>query len=467
MARPAVVAAHQAAGRAAGPAVHPAVGHRTRTGCSQETPEGASNFRAARNPERRAAATTPELSVTDGRVPFVSRYRLAPTSQQEALLLRQCKHARYMWNIAREQWEMWSPGRRGYPPGFAEQCRQLTEARADNPWLRAGSQTVQQQALRDFSQAVSNFYLGTHGRPTWRSAGLHEGFRIVGPQAQRVERLSRKCGRVLVPKVGWVRFRLSKALSDAKSYRITRDRAGRWHIAFSVVPDPIPAPGAGAVVGVDRGVVVSAALSTGDLLTVPGLRRSEGARLLRLQRRFARARGGSNRRAKLRAAIAKMKARETDRRKNWTEQTSTDLARRFDVIRVEDLRITQMTRSARGTVQEPGRNVRQKAGLNRGILANAWGMLVTRLERKAPGRVEKVDPAYTSQTCSRCGIVDREARESQAVFRCRSCDYVANADVNAACNIAARGIAAGRAVTARRDPMAGSEKREPQLATSA
>jgi transposase len=207
---------------------------------------------------------------------------------------------------------------------------------------------------------------------------------------------------------------------------------------------------------------VSAALSTGELLTVPGLRRDERARLLRLQRRFARARRGSNRRAKLRAAIAKLKARETDRRKNWAEQTSTDLARRFDVIRVEDLRITQMTRSARGTIEEPGRGVAQKAGLNRGILANAWGMLVTRLEQKAPGRVEKVNPAYTSQTCSRCGIVDREARESQAVFRCRSCGYIANADVNAA-----RNIAAGRAVTARRDPISGSEKREPQLATSA
>jgi transposase len=343
----------------------------------------------------------------------------------------------------------------------------LTEARAFNGWLRAGSQTVQQQALRDFSQTVANFYAGTHRRPTWRKAGQHEGFRIVGPQVRRMERLSGKWGRMLVPKVGWVRFRLSRALPDAKSYRVTHDRAGRWHIAFAVIPDHIPAPGTGEVVGVDRGVVVSAALSTGELLTAPGLRRRERVRLERLQRRLAHTRRGSKRRAKLRVAIAKVKARETDRRKNWVEQTSTELARRFDVIRVENLRITQMTRSARGTVEEPGRHVAQKAGLNRSILANAWGMLVTRLEHKAPGRVEKVVPAFTSQTCSRCRIVDRRARESQAVFRCRSCGYSANADVNAARNIAAPNIAAGRAVTARRDQMLGSEKREPQLATSA
>lgn len=361
---------------------------------------------------------------------------------------------------------MWARDR-GAAPGFTEQCRQLTEARAENAWLRAGSQTVQQQALRDFRQAVVNFYMGTHRRPTWRRAGIHEGFRMVGPQAQRVERLSRKWGRVLVPKVGWVRFRITRKLPAAKSYRITRDRSGRWHLAFAAIPEPIPAPGTGEVVGVDRGVVVSAALSTGQMLAVPGLRCGERRRLLRLQRRLARARRGSNRRKRLQVAIAKVKAHETDRRTNWTEQTSTDLARRFDVIVVEDLRIAEMTRSGRGTIEEPGRNVAQKRGLNRGILANAWGMLVTRLEQKAPGRVERVDPAYTSQTCSRCGSADREARESQAVFRCRSCGYFANADVNAACNIAARSIAAGRAVTARRDPMTRSEKREPQLATSA
>ncbi|MGW5189868.1 RNA-guided endonuclease InsQ/TnpB family protein [Kribbella sp. NPDC004138] len=392
----------------------------------------------------------------------MSRYRLAPAPQQEDLLLEQCKHARYVWNLAREQWSMWQPGRRANPPGYFEQSRQLTEARAENAWLRAGSQTVQQEALRDFRQAVTHFLAKTHGRPTWRRAGVHEGFRVVGPQARRVQQVSRKWGRVLVPKVGWVRFRLAKALPDAKSYRITRDRAGRWHIAFTRIPDHVPGPGSGEVVGIDRGVVVSAALSTGELLTVPGLRSGERTRLRRLQRRMARARRGSNRRAKLRATIARLKARETDRRKNWVEQTSTDLARRFDTIRVEDLHIAQMTRSAKGTADQPGRNVAQKAGLNRGILASAWGLLVTRLEHKAPGRIERISPAYTSQTCSRCGIVDREARESQAAFRCRSCGHTANADVNAAVN-----IAAGRAVAARRDPLSGSEKREPQLATSA
>ena len=121
-------------------------------------------------------------------------------------------------------------------------------------------------------------------------------------------------------------------------------------------------------------------------------------------------------------AIARLRARETDRRKDWAEKSSTGIVRRFDVIRVEDLQITNMTRSAKGTLEKPGRNVRQKTGLNRVILRSGWGLLVRRLEEKAPGRVEKINPAFTSQRCSACGQMDRDSRENQAVFRCTAAD---------------------------------------------
>ena len=160
-----------------------------------------------------------------------------------------------------------------------------------------------------------------------------------------VERLNRRFGRVWVPKVGWVRFRLSRPVPEGvKSYRVTRDRAGRWHIAFAHIPDPITGPGEGSVVGIDRGVVVSAALSTGELLHAPGLSRGEAKRLKVLQQRLARAKRGSNRRARTKLAIAKLKAREADRRKDWVEKTTTDIARRFDTIRIEALDVRAMTR---------------------------------------------------------------------------------------------------------------------------
>jgi transposase len=271
----------------------------------------------------------------------MSRYRLLPTPALEAVLRDHCAHARFVWNLAVEQHSHWHPGRTS-APGYLEQCLQLT-ARAGHPWLAAGSQMVQQQALRDFAQAMAAFFDPENpaGRPSWRKA----------------------------------------------------------------------------------------------------------------------AKRGSIRRTRVKLAIARLKARETDRRKDWVEKTSTDIARRFDMIRVEDLQIGNMTRSAKGTAGKPRRNVRAKSGLNREIMRSGWGLLVRRLQDKAPGRVETIPAAYTSQTCSGCGHRDPESRESQSRFRCRACGLMVHADVNAA-----RNIAAGHAVTARGgDGVARPVNREPQL----
>src|SRR5215472_12575416 len=290
----------------------------------------------------------------------MTRYRLEPTAAQADVLLRHCADARYVWNLCVEQ-EGWWRRDRGRMPGFAERCRQLTDARADNPWLAEGGVIVQQQAIRDHAKAM----------------------------------------------------------------------------AF---------------------VAVSAALSTGQCLSVPGLSRWEASRLRRLERRLARTKRGSGHRGKARLAMTRLKARETARRKDWVEKASTDLARRFDVIRVEALDIRAMTRSARGTLAEPGRNVAAKAGLNRGIARSGWGLLVRRLKDKAPGRVERVPPAWTSQCCSACGHIAAESRESQALFRCVACGYACNADVNAARNIAAGHAVKARGGDATRQPV----NREPQ-----
>jgi transposase len=323
---------------------------------------------------------------------------------------------------------------------------------------------VQQQALRDFAQAMTAYFdpLNPARMPSWRKAGRDEGFRIVGRHGRQwdVRRLSRNVGQVWIPKTGWVRFCWSRTVPpNATSYRVTMDRAGRWHVTFAAIPEPIPGPANGEVVGIDRGVTVSAALSTGELLHAPGLTVRERQRLRRMERKLARAKRGSNRRRRVRLTIAQLKTRETDRRKDWIEKASTDLVRRFDMIRVEDLKIGAMTRSAKGTIGKPGRNVRVKARLNRDIMRAGWGLLVRRLEDKAPGRVEKVSPAFTSQRCSACGHVDPESRESQARFACTACGFACHADVNAA-----RNIAAGHAVTARGGHgVTRPVNREPQL----
>jgi transposase len=233
------------------------------------------------------------------------------------------------------------------------------------------------------------------------------------------------------------------------------DRTGRWHIAFAAIPEPIQAPGNGRVVGVDRGVAVTLALSDGTTYQAPVDRD-----VRRLQRRLSKAKRGSNRRTRLRLRLARLQTRTIDPRRDWVEKSSTDIARSYDLVCIEDLRVANMTRSAKGTVDRPGRHVAQKAGLNRSILRSGWSSFAARLQHKAFGRVEKVNPAFTSQRCSGCGHIAWESRKSRALFCCVACGYTDNADLNAAKN-----IAAGHAVTARRGRVLSGLllNREPQL----
>ncbi|MFC5959957.1 RNA-guided endonuclease InsQ/TnpB family protein, partial [Streptomyces pratens] len=221
----------------------------------------------------------------------MSRFRMYPTAAQEQWMLLHCAHARYVWNLAVEQHAHWKPGRRS-APGFAEQCRQLTEARRDNDWLRAGNADVQQQALKDFAKAKNARFASGFGEPAWRRKHRQEGFRVIGtdrvPESHPdgspklnaqgrqvmgrsvvVQRLNRRWARVKVPGCGWVRFRLTRTgLPVAKTFRVTF-RNQQWHIAFAIIPEPVGAPDTGEVIGIDRGVTITAALSDGQRLNCP------------------------------------------------------------------------------------------------------------------------------------------------------------------------------------------------------
>jgi putative transposase len=343
------------------------------------------------------------MSQVDCRVVVVAfRYRLCPDRSQSPGCERHCADSRFVWNLALEQANCWRLGR-GPAPGCAERHRQLAEARAGS-WLGTGSSSVQQQALRDFDQALRNWWAGTHGRPRWREKGVDEGFCI---RDVKVRRISRKWAEVHVPKVGWVRFRLTRPLGEHGMARVTKDRAGRWHVSFSAPQPPVARAAIGTAVGIDVGVAHTVTTSAGDHLDVPGLRPGEQARLLRLERQKARQRAGSNRCARTKHAIAVLHARATDRRKDWAEKTSTRLVVGNDLIVFEDLRVKDMLRSARGTIESPGRNVAAKAGLNRRIAASAWSRLMRRTTEKAEAsqgcEVIRVEARHTSQRCSVCG----------------------------------------------------------------
>lgn len=356
-----------------------------------------------------------------------------PTAEQEHLLRVHVGQARFVWNLALEQCGMAKQFGQ-----YADQSawdRQLAEVRKSVDWLGDGSSAVQQAALRDLRQAFRNWWSNpTHfGHPKFRKHGVSEGFTI---RDLRVRKLSRKWASVLVPKVGHIKFRLTRPVPlEAKSARVTLDRSGRWHVSIVAVPARVEGPADGTIIGVDRGVAIPFQASDGRSWDVPGLTVSEARRLKQKQREIARRHKGSKRCERSKVCVAKLRAKEADRRKYTIEKITTELALTAHIVRIEDLKVSNMMRSAKGTLESPGTNVAQKRGLNRAIARIGWAMFARRLQDKMGDRLERVPAAFTSQRCHKCGHVERGNRAGQAQFVCLKCGHTANADLNAALNI--------------------------------
>jgi putative transposase len=365
---------------------------------------------------------------------------------------------RAVWNTALEQRREYR--RRGTYMNYEPQAGELAEAKREHEWLHHAPSHVLQQTLKDLHKACRDHgtfnvhWRGKGGRNRWSPS-----FRFPAGELILVERVGKKRGRAKLPKLGWVHFRWSRHLSGSvRSATLSRD--GRhWYVSF-LVEDGRTTPEqhvSTSAVGVDRGVVAAVAVSDGTMRNRKFLTPSEQQRYRRLQRQLSRRSNGSAIRRKTRATIIQIKRRERDRRKNFCLWTACQLATRHGTVVIEDLFTRNMTSSARGTIENPGSQVKQKARLNRSILDKGWHQLELALRNAARYtgcRVVKVPAAYTSQRCSQCRRVDPKNRESQAVFRCVTCGHCENADVNAARNI----LAAGLAVTAR--PLGGGTRHQ-------
>ena len=311
--------------------------------------------------------------------------------------------------------------------------KRFTELRRRTPWLMELPCAPVREVLRGFAQAwTDHFNIPGRGKPRFHGRDHKLSIDFPGNSARLVGKHLRLRG------IGWVRVSGSNRYRDGvvKTVHLHSDDGWRWYatIGYEVeLPDVVDD---GLVVGVDCNVG-QIATSTGDILRMPDTRVLD-ARGRRYQRRMSRQVKGSNRYLKTRGRAAKAQRKRTNINRDWRHKTTRMLADSAGLVVFEKLNIRGMTRSAKGTVENPGKNVRQKAGLNRGILETGWGELHRMTEYKAAG-TEVVNPAHTSQTCHRCGVVDGKSRKSQSVYECGHCGWRGNADHNAALNILARG----------------------------
>lgn len=400
----------------------------------------------------------------------------------------QAHAARAMWNLLHDWWTMTPKCRRSLKA--ADEA--IRQARKEIDWLGVLPAQAAQSVLKTYFQAWRNCWDGRAGEPSFK-ARLRSVMSVDIPQGRdlNIVRVHRRWGMVNIPKVGRVRFRWTKDLPVGKradqenritGARLVKDALG-WHIVFRVQTlEPTPEPRHGLEVGIDAGVNLPLALSDGNHQDhgrpprLPDgkadrdkwLNTGEKARLLRLERRAAHRKSfrkpgqkTSHRLKRTYDQIKQLRARATRRAVDWQHKTTTALAKQYGVIVVEDLHITKMVKSARGTVEKPGKNVAQKAGLNRAISQEAWGRTVTMLTYKTArhgGLLVKVPAPGTSLRCSVCGFTTPGSREDQATFVCKNpgCGWSGNADWNASRNVLhlyrmghALIPAAGRAVVRR------------------
>ncbi len=303
-------------------------------------------------------------------------------------------------------------------------------------WLADVSIHALQHCLRDLERAYTNLLAGRTAPPRLRKKFLSDSFRF--PRDFQVHG-----HRVKLPKIGWMRFWKSREIEGAiKNVTIRRDGT-HWTLAFQTEREvETPAHPSVSAIGIDLGIATFAALSDGTLYPPLNAYRRLQGKLVKAQQRAARKVTFSKNWQKCQTVIRRLHTTIARCRKDFLHKLSTTISKNHAMIVVEDLQIGHMSRSAQGTAEDPGRHVAQKAGLNKAILDQGWGMFRQMLEYKQlwrGGIVVAVNPCYTSQTCPQCGGVSAKNRLQQALFSCINCGYAAHTDVNAAQNILALG----------------------------
>ena len=371
-----------------------------------------------------------------------------PTSRAKARKMFQIAGAcRFVWNHFRnknlDNYQKFRNGKGDLPSAsYFSLGVEFTKLRHETAWLRELPANPIKYTLKYFADALKQAIEGNKGFPKLRSRKKTAPSITLPDTANfRIKKMNDRYSLLHIPLTGWVKLTRKGGNpweNGISKQVVLRHDGQRWRAFVFYEVEVEEKMDDGEVLGVDMNIR-QLADSDGHFYFLPDMRKKE-ARRKWYQRKMARQVKGSNRRRDTKKKLRKVNREIANIRKNWVHQTTRELADRCGTIATEDLKVREMTASAKGTIENPGKNVRQKAGLNRGMLDTAFGEIRRNLKYKC-GRLTEVDPAYTSQTCSECGHTDKENRKTQSRFQCVCCGFVSNADTNAAVNIRRLGMA--------------------------
>jgi len=317
-------------------------------------------------------------------------------------------------------------------------------------WLKDIDSQALGESVLDIDRAFKNFFRelkkgNKKGFPKFHSKhNSRQSFQYP----QRVK-INEDKNKIYLPKIGWVKAKIHRDITIIKTVTVSVE-ANYFHASVLTEFQDIAESDNNETIGIDMGVTRFATLSN-DSYIKPINFTKDLKRLKLLQKQLSdkqhsRFKGDktpqSNNYKKLKLKVQKKHLKISNKRKDFLHKESQKMSKYKTVI-VEALKIKNMSKSSKGDRETPGKNVKQKSGLNRSILQQSWGKFFEMLNYKLNqngNQLIKVDPKYTSQKCPECGTIDSKNRESQSVFICKSCNHSGNADYIASINIKARGI---------------------------
>jgi putative transposase len=326
---------------------------------------------------------------------------------------------------------------------YAGLCKLLTQWRSntETAWLKDAPTHPLQQALKDLERAYTNFFAKRADLPRFKKKGQHDSFRYPDPKQIRLEQVN---SRIFLPKLGWLRYRNSRqALGTVKNVTVSVS-CGKWFASIQTereLEKPLPRGGA---VGIDLGVVRFATLSDGTFYAPLNSFKRHQTRLRKALQAMSRTHKFSANWRKAKARVQRIHARIGNARRDYLHKTSTAISQNHAMVCIEDLQVRNMSKSAAGSMETPGKQVRAKAGLNRSILDQGWFEFRRQLEYKLAwngGSLILVPPQNTSRRCPQCDHVSAQNRRSQQCFHCVACGFQGNADWVGALNILRAGHA--------------------------
>lgn len=369
------------------------------------------------------------------------KYELMPDGEQQRNMRRFAGSCRFVFNKALAlQQAHYAEGKKKL--SYADLCKHLTDWRknSETQWLSETHSQPLQQTLKDLERAYKNFFEKRADFPRFKKKDQSDSFRY--PQGCKLDQAN---SRIFLPKLGWMRYRNSREVLGVVKNVTVSSKQGKWFVSIQTERDiDAPVHPSTASVGIDMGIARFATLSDGSYFAPLNSFKRQEKSLVKAQRAMSRKQKFSNNWKKAKANVQKIHARIGNARRDYLHKATTTISQNHAMVCIEDLQVRNMSKSASGATETPGKNVKAKSGLNKSILDQGWHEFRRQLDYKlqwSGGWLVAVAPQNTSRTCPCCGHVSADNRQTQARFECVECGFEENADVVGAINVLRAGHA--------------------------